>query len=89
MQRACDVAVIGAGLSGLRAAEVLVQHGVDVVVLEAQGRVGGRTLTEHLGDGTFIDHGGQWVSPGRRGSLGRRGDFCALERQDGRRLAVR
>jgi len=34
-------------------------------VVEAQDRVGGRVLTEHLDDGAFIDHGGQWVSPGQ------------------------
>lgn len=39
------------------------EDGVDVVVLEAADRVGGRTLTEQLPDGTVIDHGGQWVGP--------------------------
>jgi monoamine oxidase len=63
--RRCDVAVIGAGLSGLVAARRLAAQGLDVVVVEGQDRVGGRTLTHHLGDGVFIDHGGQWVSPGQ------------------------
>jgi predicted NAD/FAD-dependent oxidoreductase len=61
----CDVVIIGGGLSGLRAARTLVEVGVDVLVLEAQNCVGGRTLTEHLDNETFIDHGGQWVSPGQ------------------------
>lgn len=57
-----EVVVIGAGLSGLYAARLLAAKGVDVFVLEAQNRVGGRTLTQSIeGDG-FIDHGGQWVS---------------------------
>lgn len=64
-ERACDVVVIGAGLSGLRAARALAEAGVRVLVLEAQRRVGGRTLTVTPGDGLFIDHGGQWVSPGQ------------------------
>ena len=34
-------------------------------MLEAQNRVGGRTLTSHFADGTFVDDGGQWVSPGQ------------------------
>jgi monoamine oxidase len=34
-----------------------------VLVVEAQDRVGGRTLTAHLDESTFIDDGGQWVSP--------------------------
>jgi monoamine oxidase len=63
--RACDVVIIGAGLSGLYAARALVAAGVDVLVLEAQNRVGGRTRTTHLADGTCIDEGGQWVSPGQ------------------------
>ena len=62
-RRPCDVAIVGAGLSGLTAARVLTDAGIDVLVLEAQERVGGRTLTINPG-GTFIDHGGQWVSPG-------------------------
>ena len=32
-------------------------------MLEAQHRVGGRTLTAHLDESVFIDDGGQWVSP--------------------------
>jgi monoamine oxidase len=61
----CDVVVVGAGLCGLAAARRLAAAGVAVLVVEAQNRVGGRTLTHHLGDGVFIDHGGQWVSPGQ------------------------
>ena len=61
----CDVVIIGGGLAGLCAARVLAAAGVDVRVLEAQDRVGGRTLTERCQDGGFIDHGGQWVSPGQ------------------------
>jgi monoamine oxidase len=60
-----DVAVVGAGLAGLAAARDLVAAGRDVVVLEARDRVGGRTLTERLDDGTPIDHGGQWIGPGQ------------------------
>src|SRR5262245_5685272 len=48
------------------AARVLGGAGLDVLVLEARERVGGRTLTERLdAPGAFIDHGGQWVSPGQ------------------------
>lgn len=56
-----DVAVIGAGLSGLRAACEAADAGREVVVLEARDRIGGRLLNATLGDGIAVDVGGQWV----------------------------
>jgi len=44
-----DVVVIGAGLAGLKAAIELKEQGANVVVLEANARVGGRAFTgDHL-----------------------------------------
>jgi monoamine oxidase len=57
------VVVVGAGLAGLTAAWQLTQAGLDVRVLEARPRVGGRTLNHPLGDGRVIEVGGQWVGP--------------------------
>ncbi len=59
----CDVAVIGAGLAGLMAARTLVAEGKNVLVLEAQSRVGGRTLNHSLGEGRALELGGQWLGP--------------------------
>lgn len=42
-----DVLVIGAGMAGLEAASELVRAGLDVAVIEARGRVGGRVHTIH------------------------------------------
>ena len=41
----CDVVVIGAGVAGLSAARELHAQGLDVVVLEARDRIGGRVFT--------------------------------------------
>lgn len=59
-----DVVVAGAGLAGLRCAELLRDGGLDVVVLEARDRVGGRTLSEDV-EGARIDLGAQWLGAGQ------------------------
>lgn len=64
-----EVAVVGGGLAGLRAADRLVGAGHDVVVLEARDRVGGRSELTHLRDGTPVDLGGMWLGPTQGAAL--------------------
>lgn len=58
-----DVVVVGAGLAGLMAARTLAAKGKKVKVLEARGRVGGRTLNHAIGGGDVVEVGGQWIGP--------------------------
>ncbi|MBV9592260.1 MAG: FAD-dependent oxidoreductase [Actinobacteria bacterium] len=57
-----DVVVVGAGLAGLRAARVLLDAGLDVIVVEAADAVGGRVRTDER-DGLLLDHGFQQFNP--------------------------
>ena len=53
-----DVVVVGAGLAGLRAAGLLRARGLDVVLLDAADRPGGRVATDEI-DGFRCDRGFQ------------------------------
>jgi monoamine oxidase len=59
-----QVAIVGAGFAGLTAARELAKRGIDVRVLEARDRVGGRTWTVRK-DAYWLDVGGQWIGPGQ------------------------
>ena len=60
-ERAVDVAVVGAGIAGLAAADILTRAGVSCVVLEARDRVGGRIWTSAEWPDLPIDLGASWI----------------------------
>lgn len=57
------VIIIGAGISGLYAATLLENAGVDYLLLEARDRTGGRVLSSSTADGIHIDMGATWYWP--------------------------
>ncbi|KAF1967871.1 FAD/NAD(P)-binding domain-containing protein [Bimuria novae-zelandiae CBS 107.79] len=56
------VCVVGAGVAGLRCADVLLQHGVKVTILEGRNRVGGRLYqSDALGHKVDLKSGPNWI----------------------------
>ena len=57
-----DVVIIGSGMAGCAAARDLVDAGLDVVVLEARDRIGGRVHTDHeIADGLPVELGAEFI----------------------------
>jgi len=61
LPRHCDVVIVGGGAAGLAAARHLTAAGVEVVLLEAAARLGGRIVTDSV-DGFRLDRGFQVVN---------------------------
>jgi monoamine oxidase len=61
--------VVGAGLAGLVAADELARAGVEVVVLEARSRVGGRVWSRRLDNGAVVEMGAEYILPGNTAIL--------------------
>lgn len=57
-----DVVVVGAGVAGLAAAHHVAEAGFDVLIVEADERVGGRIQTDEV-DGFRLDRGFQLYNP--------------------------
>lgn len=59
-----QVVVVGAGLSGLRAAREVHDSGLSYVVLEAMDRIGGKTLSIQASSGSkgVLDMGAAWIN---------------------------
>ncbi|OMP10058.1 Amine oxidase [Corchorus olitorius] len=57
-----SVIIIGAGISGISAAKVLAENGIeDLVILEASDRIGGRIRKEKFG-GVSVELGAGWIA---------------------------
>ena len=64
--QARKICIVGAGISGLRAATILATSGFDITILEARNRIGGRIHQTPL-FGPLIDLGASWMH-GTRGN---------------------
>lgn len=60
-QHTTEVLIIGAGLAGLMAANILQQHGVACIIVEKNDSVGGRLMTHPMGSG-HADLGAQFFT---------------------------
>src|SRR5437867_8630275 len=65
IRKTYDVAIIAAGMAGLSAARDLARAGLDVVVLEARDRVGGRIHTIHEPAPHGLELGAQMIHGSR------------------------
>lgn len=59
-ERPCHIGIVGAGLSGLRCADILLEMGFKVTILEGRNRFGGRCHQETLPNGRMVDMGPNW-----------------------------
>ncbi len=62
MMTECDVAILGAGITGLTIAQSLKKAGYSVTVLEKSRGVGGRCATRRVA-GERVDHGVRYLEP--------------------------
>ena len=56
--------MVGAGCAGLTAADALARAGVDVTVLEARDRVGGRVWSDRTAGGALVERGAEFITAG-------------------------
>ncbi|GAB7355476.1 hypothetical protein MBLNU459_g5973t1 [Dothideomycetes sp. NU459] len=90
--RDVDVVVVGAGLSGLRAAVDLHKAGLSVVVLEARDRVGGKTWSKDLKGGGKTDVGAAWINDTNQSkmfSLAQEFDLDLIEQNTNGNVVIR
>ena len=55
-----DVIIMGAGMTGIAAGDILNKAGLNILIIEAQNYIGGRTKVEKFGNYSF-DVGASWI----------------------------
>ena len=63
-RNAPEVAIIGAGIAGIAAAQALHKHKIKTIVLEASHRTGGRAYSEELSPNNWFDLGCSYLHNG-------------------------
>ena len=63
IEASVDVAILGAGFSGLAAARAMKLAGRSFLVLEARDRVGGKVLNQDIGNGEITEAGATYIGP--------------------------
>lgn len=76
-----SVIVVGAGLAGLTAARALAGRGVEVTVVEARERIGGRIWTSRAWPDLPMDLGASWIHGARGNPLTALADAIGAERR--------
>ncbi len=61
MQTSCDLVIIGAGAAGLAAARAAIAAGLNIELVEAASRIGGRGFTDTTSFPAPFDMGCQWL----------------------------
>ena len=79
--REVDVVVVGAGLSGLKAAWDVQRAGFSAVVIEARGRVGGKTWSRDSKNGGRVDMGAAWINDSNQEKMWELVKYFGLEAQ--------
>ena len=78
MASSCEVLIVGAGAAGIGAAHAARAAGMDVKIVEASHRVGGRALTEELAPGIPWDLGCHWLHSGSINPLAKVADELGI-----------
>lgn len=85
-----DVVVVGAGAAGIGASRKLRAAGLEVIVLEAKDRVGGRAHSARTAAGAVWDRGAHWLHNAEHNPMRAFADALGFRyRRGARRLVIR